>query len=92
MNDSDRCSYSGDQNFVTAFIERDEVNEGLETIKGTDIPVWKIVKLHLGGFTIKDILERFNGLSEEQVRGSVSYYYCHRRRIERQLEESEATE
>lgn len=89
MKSSDKSYCSGDQSSVTAFIERDEENEGIETIKGTDIPVWKIVKLHLGGFAIEDILERFNNLSEEQVRGSVSYYYCHRRRIERQLEESE---
>ncbi|MCF7891039.1 DUF433 domain-containing protein [Candidatus Bipolaricaulota bacterium] len=73
---------------MTSFIERDEVNDGIETIRGTDIPVWKVVKLHLGGFTIEDILERFSDLSEAEVRGAVSYYYCNRRRIERQLEEN----
>lgn len=92
MNYSDKCNCSGDRHSVTAFIERDEVNDGIETIKGTDIPVWRIVKLHLEGSTREDIRDRFSDLSEEQVRGAVSYYYCHRRRIERQLEESEATE
>lgn len=89
MNSSGRSGCSGDQRSVTAFIERNEVNGGIETIKGTEIPVWKVVQLHLAGSTIEDILERFSDLSEEQVRGVVSYYYCHRRRIERQLEESE---
>lgn len=89
MNTSDSFGCSEDRRSVTAFIERNEVNDGIETIKDTDIPVWKVVQLHLAGSTIEDILESFGDLSEDQVRGAVSYYYCHRRRIERQLEESE---
>ncbi|MBS3736700.1 MAG: DUF433 domain-containing protein [Candidatus Bipolaricaulota bacterium] len=89
MNYSDQYSCSGDRHSVTAFIEGDEANDGIEKIKGTDIPVWKIVKLHLEGFAIEDIIERFSDLSEKQVRGAVSYYYCHRRRITRRIEESE---
>lgn len=89
MNCSDKSSCSGDRHSVAAFIEGAEANDGIETIKGSDIPVWKVVKLHLEGSAIEDIVERFSDLSEKQVRGAVSYYYCHRRRITRQTEESE---
>ena len=90
VKDSIDMSCSGNSRDITSFIEiRETENEGKEKIKGTDVPVWKIVKLHLEGTGIDGIMERYAELSEEEIRGAISYYYCNRRRIERQLSESE---
>ena len=81
-------SCSGDTRNVSSFIEiQGRETEGKEKVKGTDVPVWKVVKAHLDGSTIEDILESYPDLSEEGVRGAISYYYCHRRRIGRQIDE-----
>ena len=65
-----------------------EGSEKVETAKGSGVPVWKIVKLHLSGSSKEEILEKFPSLEENNVRGAISYYYCNRRRIERQLEDN----
>ena len=90
MKDSMVKRCSGDPRRITSFIEiEDQNDEGKEKIEGTDIPVWKIVKLHLAGSEIMDIIELYPELSEAEIRGAISYYYCNRRRMERQLSESE---
>ncbi len=84
MNSYNNCGRPDDTKNVTSFIEiSGEENEKIEKIKETDIPVWKVVRLHLDGSTIEDIIEKYPVLSEEEVKDAVSYYYCHRRRIAR---------
>ncbi len=79
-----------DVRHVTAFVDRRKgVCEGAELIKGSRVPVWKVVRAHLRGLSIGEILEDYSELTEEDVRGAISYYYCHRRRIERQMSNHE---
>lgn len=79
-----------DTHNVTAFVEsREGVCGGVELVKESRVPVWKVVRSHLKGLSIGEILEDHSELTEEDVRGAISYYYCHRRRIERQMSEHE---
>ena len=79
-----------DTHNVTAFVERREgVCGGVELVKESRVPVWKVVRAHLNGSSIREIIEDHPELSEEAVRGAISYYYCHRRRIERQMGDHE---
>jgi len=86
----DKFTCSEDVRNRTSFIETRSIEgERLEMIKGTDIPVWKIVKLHLAGTGVSEIKNRYSELEEREIRGAISYYYCNRRRVERQLDRNE---
>ena len=88
LNDKDNCNEQ--VRGVTSLIEAgSKETGGIEEIKGTDIPVWKIVKLHLGGLSVEGILDGYPGLKKEAVRVAITYYYCNRRRITRQMDENE---
>lgn len=90
MNTCANCVRPDDTRNVTTFIEvSSDKSEKVEKIKGTDIPVWKVVKLHLEGSSIEEIVDRYPVLSAEEVRGAVGYYYCQRRRISRHFGEDE---
>ena len=90
MSDKRQGSSRPGDRQIGSFVEiREDVCDRDEVVKESEIPVWKIVRLHKKGFSIAEILEKFTELTRENVKGAISYYYCHRRRIERQLSDQE---
>jgi len=88
LHDKDNCKE--EIRGITSFIEvGSEETGGIEKIEDNDIPIWKIVKLYLGGLSVEGILDEYSGLKKEEVRNAISYYYCNRRRITRQMDENE---
>jgi len=56
------------------FIEvRENVCHGKPVIKGTRIMIANILSLIGGGYTLKDILEYYPELTEEQVKAAIEY-------------------
>lgn len=69
-------------------IVRDEDILGGEPIVGGQrVAVRHVVVAYLQGDTIQDLMESF-ALSEAQVHDALSYYYDHKRQIERNIEQN----
>lgn len=54
-----------------------------------DLPVWKIVEMHNKGYTRAEIRDRFEELTEREIKLAISHYYCNRREVENRIKKEE---
>nr|BAL56315.1 hypothetical conserved protein [uncultured Acetothermia bacterium]BAL60143.1 hypothetical conserved protein [Candidatus Acetothermum autotrophicum] len=61
---------------------------GSPVIRGTRITVWLLAALLRGGATPEEIMRTYPHLEPAQVYDALSYYFDHRREIDREIEEN----
>jgi type III restriction enzyme len=62
---------------------------GRDTVAGTRIPIWSIIKWYKLGLTVEEVMREFPQLTPSQVHDAFSYYYDNPEEIEKDIQENE---
>jgi len=60
--------------------------EGKAIVKGTRVPVASIINHYQSGMSIEEILEGYPNIKPTQLFDALSYYFDHKKEIDKELE------
>lgn len=68
-----RRSLEGESSFSKHITIDPEIMDGLPTIKGTRIPVYLIMELFEGGYSIDEIIKEYPALNEKDIKAAIRF-------------------